>query len=152
MKTPIREEKEKNKEESADSAKPSFSLEKGSLQMDSSESAHPEGKLTLDIYETDRELIFLAPMAGVEPGNIQVHISEDILTIFGERTFPNGLFPDEKYPFLEECYWGKFSRSVILPSAVNSEDVTAEFKTGLLTVHVPKAKKAKSKVVPIEIR
>ena len=110
-----------------------------------------EVKLALDIFETADELIFLAPLSGVYIEEVEVLVTEDVLTISGTRVFPDDIVPEKSKAFLEECYWGKFSRSIVLPSAVNSEDATAEFIRGILTIHVPKAKKAKSKSIPIQV-
>jgi HSP20 family protein len=110
-----------------------------------------EAKLELDIYETESDLIFLAPMVGVEVKNITVTLTEDILTIAGHSEFPRKIFTEEHHQFLGECSWGKFSRSIVLPAAVNSENAVAQFTNGILIITVPKAKKAKSKVVPVQV-
>ncbi|MBI5414725.1 Hsp20/alpha crystallin family protein [Candidatus Peregrinibacteria bacterium] len=109
-----------------------------------------EGDLAMDIYETSSHLIFLIPIAGVSVEAIHIEISEDILSITGERKFPENIFGEEKISIQKECFFGKFSRSVILPEATNSEDATARFMQGMLCIEIPKAKKVKLKQVHIE--
>lgn len=109
-----------------------------------------EGKLAVDIFETEEMLFIVAPLAGVDEKEVEISISEDVLTIRGERRFPEKL-PEERAFFTEECFWGKFSRSIVLPSAVNSADIKAKMKKNVLVVAVPKAKKARQKRIPIEL-
>ncbi len=110
-----------------------------------------EAKLALDVFETGTDLILLAPLSGIYVEEVEVLLTEDVLTISGKRVFPDDIVPEKSKAFLEECYWGGFSRSIVLPAAVNSEDATAEFIRGILTIRIPKAKKVKSKVIPIKI-
>lgn len=104
-----------------------------------------EGRLALDIFETDETIFVVAPLAGVESNEIEISVSEDVLTIRGVREFPNKL-PDPKSFFTEECFWGPFSRSIVLPSAVNSAEIKAKMKKNVLVVAIPKAKKASKKI------
>ncbi len=109
-----------------------------------------EGRLALDIFDTEDTLFVVAPMAGVEPNEVEITVSEDVLTVRGKRNFPEKL-PKPNNFFTEECFWGTFSRSIVLPSAVNSADIKAKMKKNVLVIAVPKAKKAKSKKIPVEL-
>ena len=92
------------------------------------ETVSPEGQLSVDVAQTDREVIVIAPMAGCKPENLELHLHNDVLTIRGERQI--ALEPNAEY-FYRECYWGKFSRTIVLPVEVKSEMTRAEFKNGV---------------------
>jgi HSP20 family protein len=108
-----------------------------------------EGRLALDIFETEVSIFIVAPVAGVAADKIEILINEDVLTIRGSREFPSKL-PKAKNFFLQECFWGKFSRSVLLPAAVNSAEIKAKMKNNVLVIAVPKAKKANSQKISIQ--
>ena len=107
-----------------------------------------EGQLAIDIYETDSELILTAPIAGVSPENIDVQISDEFITIKGERA-------DQKQAeasgyHIQECYWGAFSRSFEIPIPVDADNAEAIMKNGILTIVIPKMQKTKSKSLKIQ--
>lgn len=105
-----------------------------------------EGQLLLDVAETDDELIIVAAMAGSPKEKIELHLHNDLLTIKGERLLP---IPPSSIFHFRECYWGKFSRSVVLPVEVRAEAAKAEYKNGLLVVRLPKARLDRS--IPIAL-
>jgi len=107
-----------------------------------------EGKLSVDVYETEDEIVIKSTIAGVEPDDLDVFLHDDIVTIRGKRS-QSSEEEDANY-FYKECYWGGFSRSIILPTEVNPERISATFKNGLLTVRMPKIKR--SKTVSIKVR
>lgn len=107
-----------------------------------------EGKLALDVYQTATHIHIIAPIAGVKLQDINVSVTEDVLNIKGKRAL-NLEIPDEDY-FTKECFWGNFSRSIILPSAVDSTKIVASFKDGVLKVSVPKTQRTTTKVVRIK--
>ena len=80
-------------------------------------------------------------IAGVKPENIDISINNDMLTIRGKRLRREEI-AEENY-LIKECYWGGFSRSVILPVEVEADKVEAALDNGVLTVILPKAKSAK---------
>lgn len=96
----------------------------------------PEGQLAVDVAQTADELIVVAAMAGTRPEAIELHLHNDLLTIRGERVSPISLSDEH---FYQECYWGKFSRSIILPVNVKAEAVQAQYSHGVLTIRLPKA-------------
>ena len=98
---------------------------------------HQEGRLSVDVAETATELFIIAPMAGAPKENIELHLHNDLLTIRGERINP--MPPEANYHYAE-CYWGKFSRSVVLPSDVHLNMARAEYRRGLLIIALPKVK------------
>lgn len=109
-----------------------------------------EGQLTIDMYQTKDNVIIKSTIAGVRPEDIDVTIANDMVTIRGERK-RDFEASSEDY-FYQECYWGSFSRSVVLPVDVDIEQVNADLKDGILTVILPKAAKAKAKKVRVASR
>lgn len=106
-----------------------------------------EGQLSIDVYQDEHNVYVLAPIAGVKAADIDISITDEVLTIRGQRKAGHE-FPAEKH-FTQECYWGPFSRSYVLPIAVNSDEVRATLKDGLLRVEIPKDAKVKTKVIKI---
>jgi len=109
-----------------------------------------EGQLTIDMYQTKDNVIIKSTIAGVRPEDIDVTIANDMVTIRGERK-RDFEASSEDY-FYQECYWGSFSRSVVLPVDVDIEQVSADLKDGILTVILPKAAKAKARKVRVGAR
>jgi len=105
-----------------------------------------DGQLAIDVSQTPEEVIIVATMAGTEPGDISLHIHGDLLTIRGVRV--SALPADAKYLY-QECYWGKFSRTLVLPMEVQGEQARAEYKYGVLTIRAPK--KRRDSEIPIEV-
>lgn len=106
-----------------------------------------EGQLSIDVYQDDHSIYLLAPIAGVKASDIDLSITDEVITITGERK-PGHEAPGEKH-FTQECYWGPFSRSYVLPIAINSDFAKATLKDGLLQIEIPKDAKVKTKVIKI---
>lgn len=98
-----------------------------------------EGQLSVDVYQDRDNVIIKSTIAGVEPEDVDVSIDNDMVTIRGRRQKDTTI--DENNYFYQECYWGSFSRSIILPVEVKSDEVDATIRNGILTVILPKAKK-----------
>ena len=107
-----------------------------------------EGQLALDIYQTESDIVIVAPIAGVKLSDINVAVTEDVLTIKGNRYLEFDI-PEEDY-FTQECFWGDFSRSIVLPAAVDSSKISATFKDAVLKITIPKTEKTKTRVVRIK--
>jgi HSP20 family protein len=116
------------------------------IQADRAE--HSEGQLALDIYQTPTHIVIVAPIAGVKMPDIDVSVTEDVLTIKGKRYLEFDI-PDEDY-FTQECFWGDFSRSIVLPASVDASKISASFKDAVLKITIPKAEKVKTKIVRIK--
>lgn len=95
-----------------------------------------EGQLAVDVYQTKDKIVVKAPIAGVKPDDIDVAISEDVVTIRGDRKDEFAVEKDNYY--VQECFWGSFSRSVILPTSTVAEKAEASLKDGVLTIQIPK--------------
>ena len=117
-------------------------------QQNTEDAGNEEGQLALDIYQTKDNIVIVAPIAGVKLSDINVSVTDDVLTIKGKRYLEFDI-PDEDY-FTQECFWGDFSRSVVLPAAVDASGITASFKDAVLKVSIPKTEKIKTKIVRIK--
>ena len=95
-----------------------------------------EGQLAVDVYQSKDMIVVKAPIAGVKPEDIDVAISEDVVTIRGDRKDEFAVEKDNYY--VQECFWGSFSRSVILPTSTVAEKADASLKDGVLTIQIPK--------------
>jgi len=100
------------------------------------EEPETEGQLALDVYQTDKKIIIKSTLAGVKPENLKIALHHDLLTIKGTRSA--GAEINEKDYLYRECYWGSFSRSIILPTEVDSKRVEAELENGVLTISLYK--------------
>jgi len=105
------------------------------------------GQLAIDVHETDNYIILKAPIAGVNPRDLEVSITDDVISIEGERKQCQEA-KKEDY-FVQECYWGSFSRSYILPIEVDGDKGQAEIKDGILTITIPKTSNSQKRVLPI---
>ena len=113
---------------------------------DDGESEFP-GQLAVDVYESDDELIIKARTAGVDRNDLDVSISDGILTISG--TLSSGDETNVRNWHIQECYWGEFSRTLALPVAVKEDGVKAELKDGVLTITFEKVKQEKATKIPV---
>ena len=107
-----------------------------------------DGQLALDAFQTEDSVVIKAPIAGVKPEGLEVAITDDTLTVKGERKQEHEI--KEGDYFAQECYWGSFSRSITLPPGVQATKAKASLKNGVLIVTIPKEAKSKTKVLKIE--
>lgn len=107
-----------------------------------------EGQLSVDVYSTDKEIVIKSTIAGVQTEDIDISVQNDMLTIRGERQ--NEADPKLEEYYYQECYWGAFSRSIILPLEVDANKVAASLKNGVLTIRLPKVRGRKSVAVKIK--
>lgn len=105
-----------------------------------------QGQLVVDIYEKENFLVIKSAVAGVNPKDIDISVEPDLVVIRGERKKEEEKV--KKY-YYQECFWGRFSRTLVLPCPIKPEEVRANFKNGVLTVLLPKAG-AESKKIEIE--
>ena len=106
------------------------------------------GQLAVDVYETDEKLIVKARTAGVNKEDLDVSISDGILTISG--TLSSGDDTDATNWHIQECYWGEFSRTLALPVPVKEDEVSAVLKDGVLTISFGKIKQEQAKKITIQ--
>ena len=106
------------------------------------------GQLAVDVYETEERLVVKARTAGVNKSDLDVSISDGILTISG--TLSSGDDTDATQWHIQECYWGEFSRTLALPVAVKEDEVEAVLKDGVLTISFTKVKQEQAKKIQIQ--
>ncbi|MDD5750875.1 MAG: Hsp20/alpha crystallin family protein [Candidatus Pacebacteria bacterium] len=104
-----------------------------------------KGQLAVDVFQTENEFCVQAPIAGIEQNDVDIAIENEMLIIRGERREP--VLGKEKKYFYQECYWGPFSRQIILPEDVNSEKIKASLKSGILVIRIPKAEPKRKKII-----
>jgi len=105
------------------------------------------GQLAVDVYETKERLVVKARTAGVNKSDLDVSISDNTLTIRG--TLSAGTEDNVENYFLQECYWGEFSRSIALPVPVKEEEIEALLKDGVLTISFGKVKQDTVKKIQV---
>ena len=106
------------------------------------------GQLAVDVYETEEKLVVKARTAGVNKEDLDVSISDGILTISG--TLSSGDDTDATNWHIQECYWGEFSRTLALPVSVKEDEVEAVLKDGVLTISFNKIKQEQAKRIQIQ--
>ncbi len=118
--------------------------EKINLENISDES---EGQLTVDVYETPNEIVVESTIAGVNSEDLDIDVSNESVTIKGERRRTEEV-KEESY-FYQECFWGKFSRSIILPQEVDPDNAQSSLKNGILTIKMPKLSRERTRKMTI---
>lgn len=98
-----------------------------------------EGQLAIDVYQTRNTIVIRAAIAGVQAEDIDISVNNDMVTIKGLRHLDETV-PNSDYLY-QECYWGGFSRTIILPVEVKADKVSASLKNGILRVTLPKNEK-----------
>ena len=95
------------------------------------------GQIAVDVLDLAEEIIIVAPVAGVDPSDIDIALSRNILTLSGERTHAP-IYLDAKRMLVEECYYGAFSRSIILPENLAFNKIKATVDHNTIMIHIPK--------------
>lgn len=106
-----------------------------------------EGQLAIDVYQTEKELIIISTIAGIRSEEIDIAVEGDLVTIRGRREKP---FVEEEDYFTQECYWGPFSREIILPAEVDPTRTRASMKSGILTIRIPKILKDHRTIISVK--
>lgn len=107
-----------------------------------------EGQLTVDVYQDKDAIVVQSTVAGVNPDDLEINITNESVTIRGRREKIEKI--EDKDYFYQECFWGRFSRSIILPVEVDPEDSTAVLKNGVLTIKMPKIVRRKAKKLKVK--
>jgi HSP20 family protein len=108
------------------------------------------GSLALDLYETDEAFVVKAPAPGIKPEDIEIHITNNVLTVRGE-TKEEKKVEGARYHRVERRY-GRFERSVALSTRVKADEVEATLEDGILTIEVPKAEEVKPKKITVKVQ
>ncbi|MFA5130104.1 MAG: Hsp20/alpha crystallin family protein [Patescibacteria group bacterium] len=94
-----------------------------------------EGQLSIDVFRDKDTLVIRSTVSGAKPEDIDVSIHGDLLTIRGKRDSSTSVREEDWY--YRECYWGAFSRSIVLPYEVQSDRAEASLTNGILEIRVP---------------
>lgn len=105
------------------------------------------GQLALDVYQTEKAIMIRAAIAGVRAEDIDISVNNDMVTIKGVRRLAE-FVPPTDYLY-QECYWGGFSRSIILPVEIDGARVKASIKNGILRVVLPKIERPEAAPIAV---
>ena len=119
------------------------------LERKSEESSLTAWAPSVDIYETEHELVVKADLPEIDPKDLDIRVENNILTIRGERKFEKNV-SEENYLRVERAY-GSFARSFTLANTVNSEAIKADYQNGVLTLSIPKREEAKPKQIKVNV-
>ena len=103
----------------------------------------------VDIYETENELVVKAELPDLQDKDIDIRITNNTLTIRGERKFEKDV-KEENYLRIERAY-GAFMRSFSLPNSVSSDNIRADYRNGVLTLHMAKREESKPKQIKVSV-
>ncbi len=112
------------------------------------EETEEEGQLTIDMYQNEDEIVVQAFVAGVRLDELDVTVTQEMLTLKGRREAPTDRDPDSFY--YQELYWGAFSRSVMLPQEVDVDEAQASLKNGLLTIRLRRLDRARTQRLKVK--
>jgi len=108
-----------------------------------------EGQLAIDAYQDEDNIFIKAPIAGVSIDDLEIAITDEVVTIKGTRR--NDIELNRENYFVQECYWGSFMRSYILPVSVDAAKAEASLRSGILTIKIPKQEKTKTRVLKVQV-
>ena len=106
-----------------------------------------DGQLAIDVYETAKDMVVKAPVAGVDGDDIDITVTDEMVIIRGERKDVKEV--DHGSYHAQECYWGAFSRSLNLPQKGLADEAKASFAKGILTIRIPKAETNKLRKIKV---
>jgi len=109
------------------------------------------GQLPIDILENEKEILIITPISGVDLDKTDIIVTNDVLTIRGERQTDLSEFNFKKRDYyIQECFWGRFQRSVILPANVDPNRIEAKQKDHVLYIRIPKKSAIQMRIVRIK--
>lgn len=106
------------------------------------------GQLSVDIYRTDKEIVIMAPIAGINKDAIKLSVTDDVLVIKGDRPSREEI-PEDNY-YTHECFWGNFSRAIVLPLEADSKNISATFDDNVLEIRIPRKEVEHTKIIKIK--
>lgn len=123
-------------------------MSKNQIQSNSDWLNDYDGQLAIDVYQTTDAVILKAPVAGVKIEDLEISITDEVVNIKGERRHNEEIHQNDY--IAQECYWGAFSRSFILPVAVEPDQAEAILKNGILKITIPKLERTKTKTIEVK--
>ena len=142
----LEEPEEPEQPEELEEEKPNVSSVTKQEKEWSSFNKSEEGQLAIDVYQTEKSLVIQSTIAGVKPENLDISIERDVITIRGERKKD---LVDKCDYFIQECFWGPFSREIIVPVEVDPEKALANMKENVLTIEIPKILREKKRKIMV---
>jgi len=133
-KKPVKKKEEKI-EIKEEVEKPEFKDELKNKEIEESLFEGLEGELTVDVFQSGKDLVIRSAIAGVETEDLDIVIENDLVIIKGERE--NRVAEEKDDYFFQECYWGRFKREIVLPVEVDSSRADAKMEKGILTIKIP---------------
>jgi len=109
-----------------------------------------DGELSVDVYQTADEVVVKALVAGVQPANLDISVTREMITITGSREEEREAEGDNY--FHRELYWGTFSRTILLPEEIDVDGVEASEKHGILVIRMPKVNKKRTTKIKVKSR
>ncbi|MFH1894513.1 MAG: Hsp20/alpha crystallin family protein [Patescibacteria group bacterium] len=107
-----------------------------------------EGQLAIDVYQTEEFLVLQSAIAGIKPESLDIVIEGDMMSIKGNREKPEE--KAETNYFYQECFWGPFSRQIILSVEVDASRAEAVLKEGILTIRLPRIERDKKRKLVVK--
>lgn len=111
--------------------------------------AEAEGQLAIDVYQTPDDIIVESTIAGVQGDDIDIDVTSEKVTIRGNRKKENKVSIGDYY--YQECFWGKFSRSIILPEEIDPDKAHSSLNNGVLTITLPKVKRDVARKIKVKM-
>ncbi len=111
--------------------------------------ANFDGQLAVDVFQTEKDIIITSTVAGVRAQDLDISMHGDMITIKGIRRQPFADVSADDY-FIRECYWGGFSRSIILPLDTIQEGIEATLNQGVLTIRLPKSHRSRNAKIDVK--
>jgi len=127
----------------------SLTIEKERPPLSAGIDEETEGQLTVDVYQTKDEIVVQSTLAGVKDEDLEINVTNESVTIRGKREKMEQV--TEKDYFYQECFWGRFSRSIILPQEIDPEKSHATIKGGILTIRMPKLNRQRTKKLKVKM-
>jgi len=106
--------------------------------------------LPIDMYQTDNEVVVKAALPGIKADEVQINVTNDVLTIKGEMKHEEE--QKDKSWHIREHRWGAFERSITLPTGVISDKAKADFDNGILTIILPKSEAVKPRTITVKTK
>lgn len=125
-----------------------FLVDKDPIIDDAMDFEDAEGHLMIDVYQTPDSIVIDSAIAGITADELDIAITPESVTIKGERKRKEKVKKDDY--LYQECFWGKFTRSIILPQEIDPDKSQAALKDGVLKITLPKVSKTKSKRVRVK--
>lgn len=128
--------KEKKKEKKEKERKKPEKEKKDGQNLEQTSQWQAQGELVIDVFETDSEFCVQSPIAGINPEDLDISVENEMLIIKGERKKIES--EKKRNYFYQECYWGPFSRKIIIPQGADVQKIKISLTKGILNIEIPK--------------